>query len=102
MAYSDKVIDHYENPRNVGSLDKDDPNDDATGLMGLPGITGEIRKHLVKIGERDELIAEDLHGQADTPNKLNFEFMKNHVRAKYLIWYWRTIVFNTIRVGLNE
>ena len=83
-------------------LDKDDPNDDATGLMGLPGITGEIRKHLVKIGERDELIAEDLHGQADTPNKLNFEFMKNHVRAKYLIWYWRTIVFNTIRVGLND
>ena len=54
---------------------KDDSGSDPDGLIGLPGITGEIRKHLVKIGERDELIAEDLHGQSDTPNKLNYEFI---------------------------
>ena len=35
MAYSNKVIDHYENPRNVGSLPKDDPNV-GTGLVGAP------------------------------------------------------------------
>ena len=81
---------------------KDDSGSDPDGLIGLPGITGEIRKHLVKIGERDELIAEDLHGQSDTPNKLNYEFMKHHIRAKYLIWYWRISVFNTIRVGLKD
>ena len=83
-------------------LDEKDPNDDSTGLMGLPGITGKIRKHLVEIGERDELIKEDLHGQSNTPDKLNFEFMKQHIRAKYLIWYWRANVFNAIRVGLED
>ncbi|STR03469.1 NifU-like protein [Kingella kingae] len=35
MAYSDKVIDHYENPRNVGSFNKDD-NDVGTGMVGAP------------------------------------------------------------------
>ena len=35
MAYSDKVVDHYENPRNVGSLDKEDPNV-GTGMVGSP------------------------------------------------------------------
>jgi len=35
MAYSDKVIDHYNNPRNVGNLDKKDPNV-GTGLVGAP------------------------------------------------------------------
>ena len=83
-------------------FDKDDPSSDSMGLMGLPGISGEIRKHLVKIGERDEKIAEELHGQSNTPNKLNFEFMKHHIRAKYLIWYWRISVFNAIRIGLKD
>src|SRR5437773_3810781 len=47
MAYSDKVIDHYENPRNVGSLPKDDP-DVGTGLVGAPEC-GDVMKLQVKV-----------------------------------------------------
>ncbi len=48
MAYSEKVIDHYENPRNVGSLDK---NDDSvgTGLVGAPAC-GDVMKLQIKVG----------------------------------------------------
>ena len=47
MAYSDKVIDHYENPRNVGSLPKDDANV-GTGLVGAPEC-GDVMKLQVKV-----------------------------------------------------
>src|SRR5512144_2788192 len=55
MAYSDKVIDHYENPRNVGSFDKDDPSV-GTGLVGAPAC-GDVMKLQLKI--TDEGIIED-------------------------------------------
>ena len=47
MAYSEKVIDHYENPRNVGSLDKNDPQV-ATGMVGAPAC-GDVMKLQLKI-----------------------------------------------------
>ncbi len=47
MAYSEKVLDHYKNPRNVGSLPKDDPNV-GTGLVGAPEC-GDVMKLQVKI-----------------------------------------------------
>ena len=47
MAYSEKVIDHYENPRNVGSMDKDDPSV-ATGMVGAPAC-GDVMKLQLKI-----------------------------------------------------
>jgi len=47
MAYSEKVIDHYENPRNVGSLDKNDPTV-GTGLAGAPSC-GDVMKLQIKI-----------------------------------------------------
>ena len=47
MAYSDKVIDHYENPRNVGSLDKDDPTV-GTGMVGAPAC-GDVMKLQIKV-----------------------------------------------------
>ena len=47
MAYSDKVIDHYENPRNVGSLPKDDANV-GTGLVGAPEC-GDVMKLQIKV-----------------------------------------------------
>jgi nitrogen fixation NifU-like protein len=55
MAYSEKVIEHYENPRNVGSFDKDDPNV-GTGLVGAPAC-GDVMKLQLKIS--DDGIIED-------------------------------------------
>ena len=47
MAYSDKVMDHYENPRNVGSLDKADPSV-GTGMVGAPAC-GDVMKLQIKV-----------------------------------------------------
>jgi nitrogen fixation NifU-like protein len=47
MAYSEKVIDHYENPRNVGSFSKDD-NDVGTGMVGAPAC-GDVMKLQIKV-----------------------------------------------------
>jgi nitrogen fixation NifU-like protein len=49
MAYSDKVIDHYENPRNVGSFAKDDP-EVGTGMVGAPAC-GDVMKLQIKVNE---------------------------------------------------
>src|SRR5690606_22033693 len=55
MAYSDKVLDHYENPRNVGSLDKNDPSV-GTGMVGAPAC-GDVMKLQIKVN--DEGVIED-------------------------------------------
>ena len=55
MAYSEKVIDHYENPRNVGSLDKDDPNV-GTGMVGAPAC-GDVMKLQIEV-DKDGIIRE--------------------------------------------
>lgn len=55
MAYSEKVLDHYENPRNVGSLDKNDPNV-GTGMVGAPAC-GDVMKLMIKVN--DDGIIED-------------------------------------------
>lgn len=47
MAYSEKVVDHYENPRNVGSFAKDDP-DVGTGMVGAPAC-GDVMKLQIKV-----------------------------------------------------
>lgn len=49
MSYSDKVIDHYENPRNVGSLDKDD-KEVGTGMVGAPAC-GDVMRLQIKVGK---------------------------------------------------
>ena len=49
MAYSDKVIDHLESPRNVGSLDRNDP-DVGTGMVGAPAC-GDVMKLQLKIND---------------------------------------------------
>src|SRR5260370_39889471 len=54
MAYSDKVVDHYNNPRNVGSLPKEDPNV-GTGLVGAPEC-GDVMKLQMKINPDTQVI----------------------------------------------
>jgi len=54
MAYSDKVVDHYNNPRNVGSLDKKDPSV-GTGLVGAPEC-GDVMKLQIKINPETQII----------------------------------------------
>ena len=54
MAYSDKVLDHYENPRNVGSLDKDSPNV-GTGMVGAPAC-GDVMKLMIEVDNDNKII----------------------------------------------
>ena len=49
MAYSEKVLDHYENPRNVGSFEKEESGI-ATGMVGAPAC-GDVRKLQIKVGK---------------------------------------------------
>ena len=49
MSYSNKVIEHYENPRNVGTLDKEDPQV-GTGLVGAPAC-GDVMRLQIKVNE---------------------------------------------------
>jgi nitrogen fixation protein NifU and related proteins len=54
MAYSDKVVDHYNNPRNVGSMDKNDPHV-GTGMVGAPEC-GDVMKLQIKVDPASGLI----------------------------------------------
>ena len=56
MAYSDKVVDHYENPRNVGSFDKTD-TDIGTGMVGAPAC-GDVMKLQIKVDNDTGIITD--------------------------------------------
>tara|TARA_R110002051_G_scaffold65370_1_gene118628 strand:+ start:118 stop:495 length:378 start_codon:yes stop_codon:yes gene_type:complete len=78
MAYSDKVIDHYENPRNVGSMDKDAPNV-GTGVVGAPEC-GDVMKLQIKV--EDGVIIDAKFktfgcGSAIASSSLATEWLKN-------------------------
>lgn len=78
MAYSDKVIDHYENPRNVGKLDAEDP-DVGTGMVGAPAC-GDVMRLQIKVNESG--VIEDAKfktygcGSAIASSSLATEWMK--------------------------
>ena len=78
MAYSDKVIDHYENPRNVGKLNAEDP-DVGTGMVGAPAC-GDVMRLQIKVNEQG--IIEDAKfktygcGSAIASSSLATEWMK--------------------------
>jgi len=54
MAYSQKTVDHYENPRNVGSLDKNSPRV-GTGIVGAPEC-GDVMKLQIQVDEQDNIV----------------------------------------------
>ena len=54
MAYSDKVLDHFENPKNIGSFDKNDPSI-GTALVGAPEC-GDVMKLQIKVGKNNKII----------------------------------------------
>jgi nitrogen fixation protein NifU and related proteins len=54
MTYSDKVLDHYQNPRNVGSLDKNDPSV-GTGVVGAPEC-GDVMKLQIKVDDSGRIV----------------------------------------------
>lgn len=56
MAYSDQVVDHYENPRNVGSFAKDDPTV-GTGMVGAPAC-GDVMKLQIKVDDDTGIITD--------------------------------------------
>jgi len=68
MAYSDKVLDHYNNPRNVGSMDKNDPNV-GTGMVGAPEC-GDVMKLQLKVDEATGIIADAkfIHSAVEAPS----------------------------------
>jgi len=56
MAYSDKVLEHYEKPRNVGTLDKEDPNV-GTGLVGAPAC-GDVMRLQIRVNPETNVVEE--------------------------------------------
>ena len=54
MAYGEKIIDHYQNPRNVGSLDRNSPNV-GTGIVGAPEC-GDVMKLQILVDEHDNIV----------------------------------------------
>jgi nitrogen fixation NifU-like protein len=84
MAYSDKLIDHYENPRNVGSLDKESA-DVGTGLVGAPAC-GDVMKLQIKVSH--EGVIEDARfktfgcGSAIASSSLVTEWVKGKTVAE--------------------
>ena len=87
MAYSDKVVDHYNNPRNVGSLPKEDPNV-GTGLVGAPEC-GDVMKLQMKINRETQVIEEAKFktfgcGSAIASSSLATEWVKGKTVAEAL------------------
>ena len=87
MAYSDKVIDHYNNPRNVGAMPKED-NDVGTGLVGAPEC-GDVMKLQIKVNKETEVIEDAKFktfgcGSAIASSSLATEWVKGKTLAEAL------------------
>lgn len=85
MAYSDKVIDHYENPRNVGSFDKSDTSI-GTGMVGAPAC-GDVMKLQIKVDNDTGIITDAKFktygcGSAIASSSLVTEWVKGKLSTK--------------------
>lgn len=88
MAYSDKVLDHYNNPRNVGSLDKKDPTV-GTGMVGAPEC-GDVMKLQIKVNPYTKVIEDTKFktfgcGSAIASASLTSEWLKGKTLDEALI-----------------
>ena len=79
MAYSDKVVAHFENPKNIGSFDKNDPTI-GTGLVGAPEC-GDVMKLQIKVDDNDKIVDAKFKtfgcGSAIAASSLATEWVKN-------------------------
>lgn len=87
MPYSDKVLDHYDNPRNVGSLDKDDPSV-GTGIVGAPEC-GDVMKLQIRVNPETQVIEDAKFktfgcGSAIASSSLATEWVKGKTIAEAL------------------
>ncbi len=76
-----------------------EPEDDPTGLRAQPGISGELKKHLVELARRAENLRTDLFGLAETPT---FESIWESVHALYWKTKWRLETINATRIELGD
>ena len=88
MAYSDKVLDHYENPRNVGILDEHSKNV-GTGMVGAPAC-GDVMRLQIQVNDQDIITDAKFKtygcGSAIASSSLLTEWVKNkHINEAYLI-----------------
>ena len=89
MAYSDKVVDHYNNPRNVGSLPKEDPNV-GTGLVGAPEC-GDVMKLQMKINPETRVIEEAKFKTFGCGSAIaSSSWRRNGLRARPSMRRWRS------------
>lgn len=103
MAYSEKVLDHYENPRNVGSFAKDDP-DVATGMVGAPAC-GDVMKLQIKVDPITKTITDakfKTYGCFTSNAKVNtptheIKISDLSIGDTVLAWNGREIIPNTIK-----
>jgi len=79
MTYSDKVVDHFNNPRNVGSLDKNDPNV-GTGIVGAPEC-GDVMKLQIQVDDDNRVVQAKFKtfgcGSAIASSSLATEWIRN-------------------------
>ena len=80
----------------------DSKKDTKDSLVGSPGVSGQLKKHIVQIAETNELMQEEIHGWEDSSRKNDLKFMQGYVLSKYHIWYWRHAIFDALRIETKD
>lgn len=75
------------------------PEDDTSGLRGQPGITGDLKAHLVELAEENAELRSELHGATESPG---FDTVRESVLRSYWKAFWYLETFNAARVALGD